>query len=200
MQFLVEVENVDDSIKAPCRPPQWLRLGFYERRSEELDAHTEDDTTLGQLIQRLVYGRRAPCEACGREGSAHVLCLNHGAARLRVTLADLADQNDVFDNSTALHDPPAPSSTRPRLVTWSTCSRCHAQTSPSLLSVATQLYSWAKFTELVLYNASFVPELCEHVRADPSELIRTFLVGATVVNIAVESISYAQIPLPSTSS
>lgn len=63
-------------------------------------------------------------------------------------------------------------------------------TTPALLSPATYAISFAKFAELLLYDANFVPlpELCEHSSRDRGVLVRSFAVGSTVVRIVVDQI------------
>lgn len=64
-------------------------------------------------------------------------------------------------------------------------------TTPSLLSVAAQSFSFTKWAELVIYDVDFVPmpELCEHASSEQrTTLVRCFAMGGTVVSVAAEKI------------
>lgn len=182
MQFLAETVVAGAAEGTlPCKPPQWLQFPFYHRDS----ASPGKDTALGQLIERLIDRRDAPCEAsdCKEVGSRHHLLLHHSKERLCISLSTIPQADDILPLQASPSD-----STSPRIAAWSTCSLCHAQTSAALLSVAAYSYSFSKYCELVIYDSTFVPDLCDHVRQDPVVLVRSFAIGANVVNVTQEKL------------
>jgi hypothetical protein len=202
MQFLVETVCVNAPAGTfPCKPPRWLSFYYYQA---EVDSESEcvaaQDSTLGQLIERLVHGRDSPCEAptCKKLGKEHCLIFMHNKERLCISLStmNIADPEIAIEPDSASPSDLAeleatpPDSTRPRIATWTTCKICHAMTEPFLLSAATYSFSFAKWAELIIYHPNFVPHpgLCEHASEDRGALIRCFSMGKTVVSIAVDQI------------
>lgn len=184
MQFLAETVVIDaPEGTVPCKPPQWLQFPFYQHDS----ATSSKDTTLGQLIERLIDRKDAPCDTseCKEVGSAHSLLLHHSKERLSISLSTIPQPYSERQLKVSPSD-----STRPRIATWSTCNVCHAQTSPTLLSIAAYSYSFSKWCELVIYDTTFVPfpDLCDHVKDEPGVLVRSFAMGGNVVNVVLDKL------------
>lgn len=142
-------------------------LPFYQHRASGSYA----DASLGTVIQRLVSDENKSCVSCSTPNNEHCLVLAHGDERIEISLR--STESESFDEGA--------------LVTWTTCPECLATTTPALLSPAAQATSFAKFLELLLYDASLIPVLCEHVST--SRLIRSFAQRDAVVDLRIKGIS-----------
>lgn len=195
MHFLVETSCPDAGPTTPaCKPPQWLSFNYWDEDARRYCGAKEGrpDVTLGQLVERLVANKDAPCDTpgCKYFGIDHCTHWMHSKERISVSLSTIP--SSPLDESEPIVNLPLPKfeTTRPRIGVFTTCRTCHAQTPVSLLSAAAYAFSFAKYAELVLYDSDFVPlpELCDHASTDRNALVRSFVKGRTVVSLGVEQI------------
>ncbi|KAI5475980.1 hypothetical protein MNV49_000539 [Pseudohyphozyma bogoriensis] len=201
MQFLVEAACPDaEGELQQCKAPKWLAFSYFVNHLSGEQAYLAPDVSLGQFIEQLVDRRDLPCETagCKKVGREHVLQWMHSKERISVSVASMEAvvEKTSEEKSVELHGTTEPS--RPRISTWTTCKTCQARTPPSLLSLASYLFSFSKFAELLLYDPDFVPmpELCAHASTDRNALVRSFAIGKTVVNISLDEIELFELRLP----
>ncbi|SCZ98306.1 BZ3500_MvSof-1268-A1-R1_Chr7-1g09091 [Microbotryum saponariae] len=219
MQFLVETIRSDaTSGTPPCKPPKWLAYDYYfdGSTSSEIDGDTgtrSADSTLGQILERLVRRKDGPCESamCKAAQREHCLVLMHSKDRLSISLNELKD--DVTVDGDAVEGIPSetgsllkklntleqdPTSLVPRIASWTSCKRCQASTEPTLLSATSYAFSFAKWTELLLYDPNFapLPDLCSHATDEKGALVRSFAIERTVVRIVMDQIELFELRLP----
>ncbi|GAA5878561.1 hypothetical protein JCM1840_007450 [Sporobolomyces johnsonii] len=194
MQFLVQtVRNDAPPGTLPCEAPRWLKFNYYENRAAgDPDHFVAEDTTLEAFVERLVHRQHLRCSSCGKPNRDHSLVLMHQNERLEVSLASLPDPHPGLDHDPSLH------SATPQIAFWQTCKTCQSMTPPKRLSIAAASYSFAKFAELLLYDVNLIPlpDLCEHASEDRCALVRSFLIGRTVVEIRVGMITLFELRLP----
>ncbi|SCV71037.1 BQ2448_3799 [Microbotryum intermedium] len=220
MQFLVETVRSDATSRTPpCKPPKWLAYDYYSDGSAHSDIDGDvstrpADSTLGQILERLVRKKDEACESptCKMLQRDHRLVLMHSKDRLKISLSDLND--DVLVEGKGAGTPEAcdtgnllaelnsleqdPASLVPRIAAWTSCKICQASTEPSLLSAASYAFSFAKWTELLLYDPNFVPlpDLCSHATDEKGALVRSFAIDRTVIKMVMDQIELFELRLP----
>lgn len=190
MQFLMEtVPNSVGEATVPCKPPKWLSFGYYSTSPSPIDSGTSfaPDITLGQLLERLANAKDDPCETpgCKKTGLDHIIHWMHSKERISLKMSMLPSSATLSPEVESFLEP-----TRPRITSWTTCRACHAMTLPTVLSLATYLFSYAQFCELAIYDPHFIPypDICEHASQDPNVLVRSFALGRVVISIELDPI------------
>lgn len=183
MQFLVETVLKDTTQSPlPCRPPRWITYNYYDRRPVTTQDPTRlPDLLLGQFIEQMVAGAEVACEhgECQGRGRDHELGMMHAQERIRISVSPLSGV--TLPGATPL------AGELPGIFLWTACQVCAAQSPVHAMHSATRLFSLAKYFELLLYDASFIPspDICEHDRKD---FVRLFALGDMVVELRVASI------------
>ncbi|KAF9159386.1 hypothetical protein DFQ26_006596 [Actinomortierella ambigua] len=98
--------------------------------------------------------------------------------------------------TTATTAPPTPGTAE--MAVWTRCKTCKARTTAHALSLASKLYSFGKYLEILLYCSTFEPgprPLCEH-SGYKDEITRCFLYNGLVVNFDLERIDLFEMRIP----
>ncbi|KFH69304.1 hypothetical protein MVEG_04119 [Podila verticillata NRRL 6337] len=168
---------------APCNPPKLITVEYYRKEGYY------EDMGLGEMIEYICKRANSSCldKTCGHKRLEHISTYTHGEGRINITLEQpRPDSTTDFDSAEF-----APFlKNKKTIAVWTRCKMCRARTKPTALSRASQLYSFGKYLELLLYAQHFEPGprlLCDHA-VTKDAISRCFLYGGLVVTFEYESI------------
>ncbi|KAI9592329.1 hypothetical protein BDF19DRAFT_425524 [Syncephalis fuscata] len=168
-----------------CQPTELRTIDYYQREASDHQA----DQTLAEFIYRMRDEANLLCPepGCGRKMLSHIASYVHGPGRVNVTIeetkAPLPTGVDYNRDRNAI-------------TMWTRCRICEATTPMTLMSPATQRYSFGKYLELLLYNPRFICQLlCSHAQSREL-LIRCFRVGQHIIRVDYEAVDLFEMRVP----
>ncbi|KAF2721768.1 hypothetical protein K431DRAFT_284459 [Polychaeton citri CBS 116435] len=148
-QTIVVLYSMVSSINsAPCDGPQLLGIEYYAGYNQ-LETFFEQDCTLGQFIEDVVFTAYDPCKECDRKLSDHHRQYVHGYGQLSISIQRQPARIRGLHNT---------------ILMWSSCRICRSETMVMPMSTNTWKYSFAKYLELSFWSSPLHPRagVCQH--------------------------------------
>lgn len=180
-QTIVMLHSTVSSItSAPCIGPELLGIGFYAGYNH-VEPDFEEDCTLGQYIEDLCLSAGGSCKECNRKMYDHHRQYVHGYGQMSISVQRQPTRIRGLSNT---------------ILMWSSCRKCHEETTVVPMSDNTWKYSFAKYLELTFWSSPLRPRagVCEHdIHKD---FLRCFGFQDLVVRVQYDPVEIYDIVVP----